>query len=59
MTRISPGLTGYIRDVADTHMARLEVVAMRKALGLCTHEDIGDLANAFSRSWRASLLVEL
>ena len=56
---ITPGQSGYMRDVADAHLLLHELVAERCALLLCLWAYFGDLEKAFPRTWRCSLLQQL
>ena len=53
------GHSGYMRDVADTHLLLHEVVAERRELGCSLWVCFGDLEKAFPKTWRAVMLKNL
>ena len=57
--KITPGQSGYLRDVADAHLLlhELSAAAIQDGRPLCAI--FGDLQKAFPRTWRQGLLCSL
>ena len=56
---VTPGQSGYSRDVADAQLLLHELMAERKGLGLPLWSIFGDLEKAFPRTWRQGMLKQL
>ena len=56
---ITPGQSGYVRDVGDAHLLLQLIMAESIGLAKPCWVVFGDLQKAFPRTWRQAMLEQL